>query len=247
MRNCLQGVLALAVGLSLASVAVAGDCTVCVTGKAERKEKPDVAYVTLYVRADGILMVDAVKKADQKIEELRKAIEEASSEIQTVEVFDVNLGSPRQQWNMDGKDEPPRPQIVRSLRITMAPNPTQIYEVIDKAIRAGALLDNPASNVTYSNEVRGVVVYGLRKYTQAEAEVRKAAMANAREMAETFATLAGRKVGKVKQIGTEFGTTTFVGWGQGEAREYPTPYVGLNSSEITLPCALSVGFQLTDE
>ena len=56
--------------LCVTCAAGAEEKNVTVTLKVERKVKPDAAFVTLYVKADALTMVDAAKEADQKVEEV---------------------------------------------------------------------------------------------------------------------------------------------------------------------------------
>jgi len=48
--------------------------SISVAGKAEVFEKPDVVYITLYLKQHGILTEDAVKKSNEKTEEIRNII-----------------------------------------------------------------------------------------------------------------------------------------------------------------------------
>jgi len=248
MKAIIRSVGAAVVGLCVAGSVVADDNTVTVTGKAELKQKPDVAYVTLYVKGDGILMVDAAKKADQKVEEIKKAVQDKFKGIQAIEVSDVAVGeAQRESWGPDRQDVTRRPEISRRLRITTAPNPAQVYDLVDTAIRAGALMQIP-SNVRYSDDVRSVVVYGLLKSPQVEAQARESAMADARKEAQTLAGLAGKKLGAVVTIGC--GGSFSAGFPirvMGRETDYPTSYVGQNPNEITVSYTLSATFDLKKE
>ncbi|HNR94416.1 MAG TPA: SIMPL domain-containing protein [Kiritimatiellia bacterium] len=237
--------LAAAVGLCMITGTLADDNTVTVTGKAEIKKKPDVAYVTLYVKGEGILMVDAAKKADQKVEEIKMALQEQIKGILAVEVSDVAVGeAQREYWGPDRKEESPRPEITRRLRITISPDPVHVYELVDVAIRAGALMQIP-STVHYSGDVRSVVVYGLLDSSGVEAEARDAAMADARKEAQSLAALAGKSLGDVVKVGC--GGTFPSGFPvhvMGRQADYPTAYVGQNPSEIAVNYSLSVSFDM---
>lgn len=244
-RNVAMAVTAL---LIMTGTIFADDNTVTVTGKAVLKHKPDVAYVTLYIKADGILMTDAAKKADQKVEEVKKAIQEKFKDIQSFEVSDVVVGeAQREYWGPDRKEDVPRPEIARRLRIATAPNPTQVYELIDTAIRAGALMQIPSS-VRYSDDMRSVVVYGLVKSPELESQTREAAMADAKQRAQKLAALAGKKIGDVVNIGCSGSYPEgFPIRVMGREADFPTEHLATNPNEITISHTISVTFELKKE
>ena len=52
-----------------------------VTGKASESVNPDIAYITVYAQANGLLMEDAVKKANSLVNEINEAVREESEII----------------------------------------------------------------------------------------------------------------------------------------------------------------------
>ncbi len=62
MKQLTAIAIVLATTMSMSAYAAGREHLISVTGKAEETVKPDVAYVTVYGQADGILMIDAVKK-----------------------------------------------------------------------------------------------------------------------------------------------------------------------------------------
>jgi uncharacterized protein YggE len=237
--------LTMLLGLFLSCNSYAADNTVTVIGKAERKFKPDIAFVTLYIKADGILMTDAAKNADQKIDEVRKAIQEKFKSIKSFDVSDVSVGeAQRGYWGPDKKEERPHPEISRRIRITIEPNPIQAYELIDTAIRAGALMDIPSST-RYQGDVRSIVMYGLLKTKEIEIEVREAALANAKQEAQKLATLAGKKLGDVSTIGCSGSCSyDFPMRIMGFESDFPNEYITTNSKEINVRHNISVTYEL---
>ncbi len=221
--------------------------TVSVTGKAEVKVKPDAAYITLYARADGILMVDAVKKADKLVDEITTAITTETNIVKGVAVIDVGLGEKKTEvWRSDQKEEAPRPEVARRIQITCKPEPSRIYEVIDKGLRAGALMQIP-SRTSYSDDIRSVVVYGLEQSSEVLERVRKAAMDDAKSQADKAAALAGKKAGGVLTIGCSGSTHWNIPMRvMGMKTDYPTEHIGTSPTEITLSHAVSVTYELKD-
>lgn len=233
--------------LALSACAADGEHTVAVTGKAEVKVKPDAAYITLYARADGILMVDAVKKADQLVKEITTAIKAETNVVKGVTVVDVALGEKMNEvWRSDEKEEAPRPEVVRRIRVACKPDPAGIYEAIDKGLRAGALMQM-RSHTSYSDDIRSVVVYGVEQGAVIHERVRKAAMDDARTEAEKSAALAGKKVGGVVSIGCSGPEHwNFPMRVMGMQTDFPTEDIGTNPDEITLSHSVAVTYELKD-
>jgi hypothetical protein len=228
----------------LACFARADDNSVAVAANGEIKAKPDVAYVTVYVKGEGAAMVDAAKEADQKVDEVKAAVQKAHKEIQSIEVSDVTVGeAQRQVWSSEQKEEPPHPEITRRIRMATAPEPAKVYELIDTALTAGALMQI-SSNVHYPNDGGSIVVYGLLKPEPLEAKAREAAMADARKEAESLAALAGKKLGGVTKIGYQESYPSYTVQVVGAEPDAPTRYPSQNAKEVTVTCALSVTFEL---
>ncbi len=247
MKRRTAMIVALGSMLALSGYAADQEHTVSVTGKAEAKVKPDVAYITLYARAEGILMVDAVKKADKLVSEITAAIKTETNAVKSVAVVDVSLGEKKSEvWRSDQKEESPRPEVVRRIRITCSPSPAGIYESIDNGIRAGAVMQIPSS-IQYSEDIRSVVVYGIEESAEVLARVRKAAMDDAKSEADKTASLAGKKAGGVVTIGCSGSAH----WGgpmrvMGMQADLPTEYIGTNPEEITISRTVAVTYQLSE-
>lgn len=245
MKQLTAGSILLASIWALSSYAADCPHTISITGKAEEKVKPDTAYVTVYATAEGILMVDAVKKADNLVEEIKAAVRKEDTVVKSISVTDVSMGEEtKEYWRSDQKQEAPHPQVVRRIRLTCKPIPGGIYQVIDNAIRAGALMQIP-SRTSYSDDMRSVVIYGLEQYEEAVDRVRKAAIGNAKAEAEKLAILADKKVGDIVSIGVSGPSN----WDMpmrvmGMPAQFPAKYIGANPNEITISCSVSVTFEL---
>jgi len=239
--------VAIASMVALSSYAEDRQHSISVAGKADEKVKPDVAYVTVYAQADGILMVDAVKNSDKLVQEITSAVKSETNVVRSIGVVDVALGEKTTEyWQSDQKRESPRPQVVRRIRIACEPKPALLYEVIDKALRAGALMQVP-SRTTYSDDIRSVVIYGLEQSADVVERVRKAAMTDAKADAEKLAKLAGKKVGDIVSIGCSGSTR----WDMpmrvmGMQAQFPTEHIGTDPDEITISHTVSVTFGLKD-
>jgi len=247
MKQLTVTAIVLASALSLSAYAADSDQTVSVTGNAEERVKPDVAYVTVYAQADGILMADAVKKVGKLVGEITLAVNAQSNTVRDIKVIDVALGEKRTRYySSDQVQKAPSPQVTRRIRVRCQPEPEGIYEVIDLAIRAGAVMQTPSST-SYSDDIRSVVVYGLEQSSEVLDRVRQSAMSNAKAEAKKSASLAGRSIGKVVKIGcsgsSRFNYPMRV---MGRKADFPTETLGTNPDEITISHAISVTFELKD-
>ncbi len=220
--------------------------TVSVSGSAEEVVAADAAYVTLYAQADGILMVDAVERADKMVEEITSAAMSGTDVIRSISVTDISLGERMQQrWGPDSQQESPRPQVARRIRITCEPKSLEIYEVIDNAIRAGALMSIP-SQTHFSDDLRSVVVYGSENNSEVVDRVRRSAMSDARIEALKVAELAGKSVGDVVSIGCSGSSGSFPIRVMGRRPDFPAEYLGMDPDGITIRSSLAVTFELIE-
>lgn len=250
MKNLPFMIIATCVLVALSSYAQEQANTLMVVGQAEEAVAADVAYVTVYASADGILMVDAVKKADTLVREIVSAIEAESNVVRSIKIQDVVIAEKQTEyWRSDQKDEIARPQVVRRIQVVCEPDATGIYEVIDKAIRAGALMQVP-SRTSYSGDIRSVVMYGLEHSDEAVNKMRAAAMVDAKVQGEELAALTGKKIGDV--ISMSVGTSPqnipcySVMRVMGVEMQFPSKYIGVNADQIPVRSTLSVTFELTD-
>lgn len=239
-------VAVLAFFLQLSHVGLAQEKnTITVTGTAKVEAKADIAYITLYIKADGILMVDAVKNAKQKVEQIQKALKEKHKEIKNIEVVDIEIGEKSTEyWSGEQKEEPPRPEVVKRMRITIAPDPALAHQVIDTGIRAGAIMQIPQS-IYYSDEIRSVVLYGLLDASKREDEARKKALEDAEKNAKATAELVGKKIGDVVSVGCALGYA----WPQpirimGCEADFPVKHFGVNPEKIEIAHSLTVTYEL---
>ncbi len=213
---------------------------ITVTGKAEVFKKPDVAYITLYLKQHGVLTVDAVNKAKEKAEEIRRVVTQTHPNIIEIEIIDFRLGEKSSRMYRPNEESVPTPEVIKQIRITVKPNPEVVHKIIDAAIRAEALMH---IQLRYStpNQNLGAVVYGLSNYEKAYNEAQKDAIAKAKAEAETLAELVGRKLGKVLSIHTRE-QSMFRGFQIGNP--YPTDFIGASSDKIRIVAIVTVHYEL---
>lgn len=239
-------VLSLGMMMSVAAQA-ACENTVSVSGASQLEKAPDIAYIVLYVKGDGILMTDAVKNAAQKADEVIKAIRLDRPQVLDVKSETSEIGEKRNQYYSSAdKDESPRPQVVQRLMVSIPPIPSLAYEIIDAALRAGAVMSIPSST-HYSGEINSVVVYGVQNAKDVEEEAKKLAFEDAKKNAEASAALAGRKLGIVNSVNCQ----SVQGFSQqvyfsGRKAQFPTKYIGISPEKIEINGSVTVTYNFAE-
>ena len=145
--------------------------TVTTTAKATN------AYVAFLVRGQGLLISDAQKACDAQID-----------------TTTINTGTKDfQGWRAAGaKIEPDVTQLVT---VTLPPDETLAAEILDIAIRKGAI-----PFCSDRTELRGAVYYGVDNTEAAEEQLYQEAAAKLRKKAELLANSMERKVVLLRDI-----------------------------------------------
>ena len=208
-----------------------------VTGRAEVIVKPDSAYITVYAQADESRMVTAIKQADDLVADIKAGIKKGTKTRVMLSVVDTAISG-----TTDPKDNSTVFQAVRRIRLSCNPDPKGVCDVIDEAVKAGALLRAPssiASAIVFSQ----VVVYGLEDYKDVLEEVRKLAMEDAVAEAKRAVKRAGIEMGEILTISVAPLISS------GVDADFPTDYVGTNPKEIRIQQDITVEYELksTDE
>jgi uncharacterized protein YggE len=216
--------------------------TVTVTGDAVLQRKPDVAYVTLFLRVDGILLEDAVKESASRTEQIQRALRNAYPEIKDIQLKESYLGEGRPAMGI-GRDRanayPPRPEVSQSLLIVIPPNPELAVKIIDAACRMGCVMGSPGGPWGGPAQL-SAVIFSLADPAAAHDEALTAAIADARVKAARLAGSLDKKIGDVLQINVMggFGFEAFAG----RARNPVMPRLHLIS---TSPDAVEVQAKIT--
>src|SRR5688500_5846594 len=110
--------------------------TVSVDGSAKIVRSPDIAYTTLYVLANGMLLEDAIKQATDKIEQINKTLKNTFAAIKETQLKDIYVGESKSYAFM-GRDkaEPPQPEVIKGLLVITPPRSDLTTQIVDTASR----------------------------------------------------------------------------------------------------------------
>jgi len=212
---------------------------ITVTGKGEVFRKPDVAYITLYLRQHGVLTVDAVKKAKETSDEIQKVIKQTNPNILDIDIIDFRLGERTSRSYRPDEEAPATPEVIKRIRITSNPDPEPVHKIVDAAIRAEAVME--VQRYSDPNNY-GTVLYGLTKFEKAYKEAQKQAIANARSEAQNIAELLGRKLGEVLNVNSQ--KVTIYRRFQQVYDPFPTEFVGASPIKILVAARVVVEYEL---
>lgn len=226
--------------------------TVSVTGNAKIVRQPDVAFIALYVRANGILLEDAIREATNKIEAINKTLKDTFAEIKDIQLKDIYVGESKSYSFMAReKAEPPQPEVIKSLLVITSPSVDLATKIVDTASRMRCMIQNPADD-RIGSYPRGVVLYGLADYEEAEKEAIEGAIADAKENASKTARILNKKIGSIKQISSV--ETLRMKMSHDEYTRLnrniivlPTSYLSVSPDQVEVSVKVSVTFELADD
>jgi uncharacterized protein YggE len=174
---------------------------ITVTGDVILTRKPDIAYVSLYIRADGILLEDAVRESSNKVRQVHQTLRETYKEIREIQIQDVYIGGESRPAVGFARDSanPTRPEVVKSLLVTLPANPEIAIKIVDTACRLGCMLGNPGG-FPPGRTIQSAILYGLADPGEAQQEAFAHAIADAKEKAWRMAKNVESKPGPIKQV-----------------------------------------------
>lgn len=160
-----------------------------VSGEGKVFVKPDTAYVTVGIQAEGNTVNQAQDQINQVINKVSQGIKDlgvSSDDIQTTN-YDI---SPKYDFT-SGRQRVNGYQANTNLRIKVK-DTEKINQVIDAATANGA------------NQVNGVS-FEVADKAKAENEAREKAVVEAKKKAEAAASIAGFKLGRIINYSEDFG------------------------------------------
>src|SRR5262249_20757691 len=100
-----------------------GEPRIHVTGEAVVTRRPDIAYINLFIKSEGILLEDAVRESTTKLDQIERALRNAHHDILDIQVHDIHIGEGRTVGFAPDRRNPPRPEVVKGLVLKIPPNP----------------------------------------------------------------------------------------------------------------------------
>lgn len=213
--------------------------TICVTGTGKVTAKPDVAYVTVYAKGVAESVPESAQKADQTAIAVEKAIKEKHREVKSISLTDVDV-SQVDYWGPEQKQEQ-RVQVSKQIRVTLPPDASNAYKVIETAVHAGAVAQVQNMSMHFG-DYNGVIVYGLIDGSAAEAQSMKQALADAKAKADKFAEMVGKKVGNISHIG-ESDTSCGPDFSYGRSENYPTKHLSSTPDKIEVTSTVHISYE----
>src|SRR5262245_19841445 len=91
--------------------------TISVNGDALVLRKPDLAFITLFIQTDGILLEDAVSEGATKVDQIQRALRETYAEIRDIQTKDIFIGAAKPIAGFGRDKTNPRPEVTKTLLI----------------------------------------------------------------------------------------------------------------------------------
>jgi uncharacterized protein YggE len=210
--------------------------TILIHTKGYAYARADTAFVDLYVRADGMLLADALAEARQKTEKIVEAVQK-SGEVISVTVTDIQVGSARPL----GFNNSPKPEVLRNILVTIPPSPEMAVKIFDTGVRLGASLQAPMFGETATG-----VLFGLMKADPTEEAATKNAIEEAKRRAELTASLMGKRIGAISKVThtPPFGVPEGIGPGRRPSSRFPTRFVSPSPDRVKVSISLTIEFEL---
>jgi uncharacterized protein YggE len=164
--------------------------TLSVRASAEITRDPDRAFVTLYVRSEGLLMSDAARNANDRAQEMVKLLRGQFPAIESLDVSIQKYGEKERGYS-DDKSAPGRPEVLLLLLVELPVDKNLIIAVIDLALRNNLMIQSP--NSRSSLEKVSSVIYSVDD-PEASDEAILAALEQARLKADRIASRLGKRI-----------------------------------------------------
>jgi uncharacterized protein YggE len=241
MRNKLSFLIGLLIVASLLSACAAAPVasaqqsepetpnlrTLSVTGSGQALLTPDIAYVTIGVHTEDKNAAEAVAANNTQAQAVTEALREFGIAARDIRTTNFSI-YPQQQFDERGQVQGITYVVDNSVYVTVR-DLTEIGDLLDTAVQAGA------------NSIYGIQ-FDVADKTNALSNARKAAIANAREIADELATAANVTLGPIQSINVYGSNPTPLFDARGSAMEAASVPVSLGELNITVD--VQVVFQI---
>jgi uncharacterized protein YggE len=208
--------------------------------------QPDTVYVVLYITGDGMLTEDAVRNVTAKSDEIRNMLTKAFPELKQMEIVRVKLGEKSSRvYRSDDAVQPPRPEVINRLTITMDANSSDdLPKIVDTALRAGATFQ-VSQHAQFAGDLSSVVGYGVADPKKLQNDLWSKALKEAEDKASELAKIAGGTVGDLISVAEEPGSIYEYGFVRTARGRLPTRYFSFANEPIDIGTTLRVIFGFT--
>jgi len=208
--------------------------TISVNGAGTVSARPDVAYVTLGVRAINPDADRAVTENTERMSAVMGALKEMKIEDKDIQTTSYSMWLEEERDKEGNLTGVSRYHVVNELRVKVR-DMAKVGQLLQQALKAGA---NSVGGISFSVDDPSA----LRK------EARDKAIADAKAKAEQLATGFGAKVGKVHQV-SEYGgyepdvrmAVKSESYGVGGGSEVP-----VSGGELSVTVQVQVSFDIAD-
>jgi uncharacterized protein YggE len=161
--------------------------TLSVTGSGKAYLDPDIAYIHIGVHTENEDAKEAVEANNAGSQDVVDALRAAGIDAKDIQTTNFSI-YPQQNFDPQGKPLSTRYVVDNTVYVTLR-KLDNLGTVLEAAIDAGA------------NAINGIQ-FDVADRTEALAEARRAALANAGELAQEMATAAGLELGEIQHINT---------------------------------------------
>jgi hypothetical protein len=201
--------------------------TLAVTGSGQALLTPDIAYVTIGVHTEDKNAAEAVAANSTQAQAVTDGLREFGIAARDIRTTNFSI-YPQQQFDERGQVQGITYVVDNSVYVTVR-DLTEIGDLLDTAVQAGA------------NSIYGIQ-FDVADKTKALSDARKAAIANAREIAGELATAANVTLGPIQSINVNGSNPTPFFDARGAAMEAASVPVSLGELNITVD--VQVVFQI---
>lgn len=219
---------------------------ISVGGKGSMSGVPDVGFVDLYVRADGMLLEDAIAEAKRKTDKIVDAIKGSFSEVKKITVTDVQVGETKQ--TSQGSKDSPKPEVIKNVFVVIPPLTDIAVKIVDMTSRMGASPQNPLANLS-AGDPFGVIMYGLLNRDGVEDSAIKKAIDDAQRKAAKTGKNLGKVIGRILEVSN----VDISGAGaramminRSLESKFSTDFLSLSAESVEVSVSLTVDFELTE-
>jgi uncharacterized protein YggE len=205
--------------------------TITANGSGQVFLTPDIAYISVGVRSVSKAAAETVASNNEAADKLVQALRASGIDAKDIRTSNFSIYT-QQQYNAQGQPSGEITYVVENSLYVTVRDLDAIGDILDDAVQAGA------------NSIYGIQFDVANKEQQLGA-ARKAAVDNARPVAEELAEAAGVTLGEVQAVTTSSGGYPGPIYGMGGgAREVVAASVPVQTGELTFTVDVTMVFAI---